>query len=50
LNNRVFFTSPQSSPKRRGSFFSFSSIGEGRDEVEMRFIGFFYSFVVNKNE
>jgi len=31
-----FVTSPQSSPKRRGSsLFSFSSIGEGRDEVDI---------------
>ena len=32
-----FLTSPQSSPKRRGSIlFSFSSIGEGWDEVDKR--------------
>jgi len=36
----LFFTSPESSPKRRGSdFYSFSSIGEGWDEVD----------IINKN-
>jgi len=36
MKNKEFVTSPQSSPKRRGSFFiSFSSIGEGWDEVDM---------------